>query len=422
MDTLLTATSAAAIAEPAIVPSGGGERRSGRPSMRKRVALLVESSRAYGRGLLSGIAAYARAHRDWSIYHHERNLGEAVPKWLESWTGDGIIARVENKQIAAYLQSHDIPAVDLRGLHQLPDVPVLETNDVVVMQLAYEHLSERGFQKIAFCGFQGANYSRRRREILARIVAEAGGELETLDGPNPHTSDTSRIEASGLLHERELSEWLRVLEKPVGIIACNDTRAVQLLNAARECEIEVPDEVAVVGVDNDTILCDLADPPLSSVEHNTRGIGYEAAALLDKMMRGQTPPPSPILINPVRVVTRQSSDVTAIRDPEVATAVRFIREHAHEGISVNEVAAALPISRSALERRFMRGVGRTIKSQINRERIRRIKDLLTNTDYKLSTIADQVGFAHAEYMSVMFKDAVGMTPGAYRKKYGNGSA
>jgi LacI family transcriptional regulator len=387
--------------------------------MRKRVALLVESSRAYGRGLLAGIAAYARAHRDWSIYHHhERMLSEAVPKWLQSWEGHGIIARVENKQLISYIQDHPhIPAVDLRGLHSLPNVPVLETNDNVVMQLAYEHLAERGFQRIAFCGFQGANYSRRRRDILAKMLADNGQELATLDGPNPHTSDTSRIEASGLLHEKELAEWLMALEKPVGVIACNDSRALQLLNAARECEIEVPDEVAVVGVDNDTILCDLADPPLSSVEHNTRGIGYEAAALLDKMMRGEEPPTGPILVNPVRVVTRQSSDVTAIRDAEVASAVRFIREHAHEGISVEEVAAALPISRSALERRFMRGVGRTIKSEINRERIRRIKDLLTNTDYKLSTIADQVGFAHAEYMSVMFKDAVGMTPGAYRKKY-----
>jgi len=385
--------------------------------MRKRVALLIESSRAYGRGLLAGIAAYARAHRNWSIYHHERMLGDAVPKWLEDWSGDGIIARVENRQIVSFLQNHSIPAVDLRGLHELPHVPVLETNDAAVMQLAYEHLAERGFQRFAFCGYQGANYSRRRQDILSALLAADGRELATVEGPNPHTSDTSRIEASGLLHERELAEWLRGLEKPVGIIACNDTRAVQLLNAARECEIEVPDEVAVVGVDNDVLLCDLADPPLSSVEHNTRRIGYEAATLLDKMMRGQEPPTEPVLISPLHVVVRQSSDVTAIRDTEVAAAVRFIREHAHEGINVDHVVATLPISRSELERRFMRGVGRTIKSQINRERIRRIKDLLTHTDYKLSTIADQVGIAHAEYLNVMFKDVVGMTPGAYRKRF-----
>jgi LacI family transcriptional regulator len=387
--------------------------------MRKKVALLIESSRAYGRGLLAGIAAYARAHRNWSIYHHERMLGDAAPKWLESWEGDGIIARVENRQIVSFLQERSIPAVDLRGLHALPGVPVLETNDAAVVQLAYEHLAERGFQRFAYCGFQGANYSRRRQEILAGLVAANGRTLAICDGPNPHTSDTSRIEASGLLHEKELAEWLRGLEKPIGIIACNDTRAVQLLNAARECGIEAPDEIAVVGVDNDTILCDLADPPLSSVEHNTRRIGYEAATLLDKMMRGQAPTDQRILINPLHVVVRQSSDVTAIRDNEVAAAVRFIREHAHEGITVDHVVATLPISRSALERRFMRGVGRTVKSQINRERIRRIKDLLAHTDYKLSAIADQVGIAHAEYLNVMFKDVVGMTPGAYRKKFSN---
>jgi LacI family transcriptional regulator len=404
---------------PELANGNGKSVRRPSGSARKKVALLVESSRAYGRGLLAGIAAYARAHRNWSIYHHERMLGDAVPKWLESWQGDGIIARVENRQIVSFLQQHSIPAVDLRGLHDVPQVPVLETNDAAVMQLAYEHLAERGFQKFGYCGFHGANYSRRRGDILAGLVASHGQELVTLDGPNPHTSDTSRIEASGLLHETELAEWLRGLEKPIGVIACNDTRAVQLLNAARECEIEVPDEVAVVGVDNDMLLCDLADPPLSSVEHNTRRIGYEAATLLDKMMRGQAPPEEPILINRLHVVVRQSSDVTAIRDAEVAAAVRFIREHAHEGITVDHVVATVPISRSALERRFMRGVGRTIKSQINRERIRRIKDLLAHTDYKLSAIADQVGIAHAEYLNVMFKDVVGMTPGVYRKKFGD---
>jgi LacI family transcriptional regulator len=388
--------------------------------MRKRVALLVESSRAYGRGLLAGIAAYAHAHRDWAIYHHhERMLGEAVPKWLKTWDGDGILARAENRQLIEFLQRRSIPFVDLRGLHPLANVPVIETNDLMVMQLAYDHLVERGFKRFAYCGFQNANYSRRRRDILAKLIVDSQAYLESFDDVSPNTMDTSRIEASGLMHERELTKWLRHLTKPVGIIACNDSRALQLLHAARECDIEVPDDIAVVGIDNDTTLCDLSDPPLSSVEHNTREIGYQAAALLDRMIKGQKPPPGPILISPLRVVTRLSSDVTAIQDAELALAVKFIRKNAHRGISVSDVAAEVQLSRSALERRFMRGVGRTIKTEINRERIRRIKDLLTNTDYKLSTIADRVGFSHAEYMSVMFKEGVGMTPGAYRRKYNN---
>ena len=386
--------------------------------MRKKVALLVESSRAYGRGVLTGIAAYARAHRNWSIYFHERNLGEPVPKWIESWQGDGIIARVENMQIVSYLVKHNIPAVDLRGLHKMPDVPLVETNDVLVTRFALEHLMERGFQRFGFCGFEGANYSRRRKTFLMQLLAESGMKLATVDSPNPHTADTSRIEASGLLHQEELAEWLMSLEKPVGIIACNDIRALQLLNAARECKIDVPDEVAVVGIDNDTILCNLADPPLSSVEHDTRRIGFEAAVLLDKMMRGYVPTEPRLLIDPLRVVTRQSSDVLAIRDQEVAAAMKFIRERACDGISVDDVVATVPVSRSTLERRFIKGVGRSIKSEINKVRIRRIKELLINTDYKLGAIANKVGFAHAEYMSVLFREAVGMTPGQYRKEHG----
>jgi len=391
--------------------------------MRKRVALLIESSRAYGRGLLAGIAAYAHAHRDWAIYHHhERMLGEAVPRWLKTWDGDGILARAENRQLVEFLQCRSIPTVDLRGLHTLPNIPVIETNDLMVMQMAYEHLVERGFNRFAYCGFQNANYSRRRRIILAKLVAASQGYLETFDDVSPNTLDTSRIEASGLMHERELSDWLRHLKKPVGIIACNDSRALQLLNAARECDIEVPEDVAVVGIDNDITLCDLSDPPLSSVEHNTREIGFQAATLLERMMKGEKPPPGPILVNPLGVETRLSSDVTAIRDAEVALAVKFIRKNAQRGISVSDVAAEVQLSRSALERRFMRVVGRTIKAEINRERIRRIKDLLTNTDYKLATVADRVGFSHAEYMSVMFKEVVGMTPGAFRRKYNNALA
>jgi LacI family transcriptional regulator len=390
--------------------------------MRKKVALLVESSRAYGRGVLAGIAAYARAHRNWSIYFHERNLSETIPKWLQSWEGDGIIARVENVQIINYLSQHPVPTVDVRCLHKLPDVPMVETNDVMVTRLAFEHLLERGFQRFGYCGFEGANYSRRRKNFLMQMVADAGLTLTTLDSPNPHIIDTSRIEASGLLHQEELVDWLINVDKPIGIIACNDIRALQLLNAARECKIDVPDEVAVVGIDNDTIMCNLADPPLSSVEHDTRRIGFEASVLLDKMMRGYMPTEPRILIDPLRVVTRQSSDVLAIRDSEVAAAMKFIRERACDGISVDDVVATVPVSRSTLERRFIKGVGRSIKAEINKVRIRRIKELLINTDYKLGAIANKVGFAHAEYMSVLFRESVGVTPGQYRKEHGERTA
>jgi LacI family transcriptional regulator len=386
--------------------------------MRRKVAILVESSRAYGRGVLAGIAAYSHVHRNWSLYFLERMLSESVPESLKTWDVDGVIARAEHPKLIEFLQSTSIPAVDLRGLLNLPHIPLVETDDEQVVRLAFDELQKRGFRRFGYCGFDGANWSRRRKVFLTRILEEMGLPLATIDSPHPQSLYTTRIEASGEMQQEELANWLSSLDKPIGIIACNDSRALQLLNAARECRIEVPDEVAVVGIDNDSVLCSLADPPLSSVDHDLRRIGYEAAVLLDCMMAGDVRVDTRLLVEPLRVVTRQSSDVLAIRDGEVAAAMKFIREQACLGISVNDVVAAVPVSRSTLERRFTKGVGRSIKDEINRVRILRIKELLIHTDQKLSAISAKAGFAYAEYMNVMFKEAVGMTPGQYRRKLG----
>jgi LacI family transcriptional regulator len=173
--------------------------------------------------------------------------------------------------------------------------------------------------------------------------------------------------------------------------------------------------VAVLGVDNDEILCDLAEPPLSSVVPNTRRIGYEAAAMLDRLMAGEPAPTGPTLIEPLAVMTRQSTDVLAVGDRDVAAAIRYIREHACEGISVNDVLAAVPLSRSVLERRFTRILGHTPKEEISRVRLRRIKQLLAETDLPLARIATMTGFEHPEYLNVMFKGKTGDTPGEYRE-------
>ncbi len=173
--------------------------------------------------------------------------------------------------------------------------------------------------------------------------------------------------------------------------------------------------MAVLGVDNDEILCDLAEPPLSSVVPNTRRIGYEAAAMLTRLMAGEPAPPGAILIEPLAVVTRQSTDILAVGDRDVATAIRYIREHACEGISVNDVLAEVPLSRSVLERRFTRILGHSPKEEISRVRLRRIKQLLAETDLQLARIASMTGFEHSEYLSVMFKSKTGETPGEYRE-------
>jgi LacI family transcriptional regulator len=382
---------------------------------RKKIALLIESSRAYGRGVLRGIATYARTHANWSIYQEERALGDPPPKWLRNWRGDGIIARADTEQLASEIRRLELPTIDLSGLFPLPGVPVIETDDRGVVRMACDHLLERGFRNFAFCGFAGAGYSERRKALAVEHVAPFGVTVSVCETPHQRLASTSEIESSGVLSERKLGDWLVDLHKPTALLACNDIRAQQVLNVCRERGVHVPDEVAVMGVDNDEVVCELADPPLSSVENDTVRIGHEAAALLTRMIDGNPPPQFRQVIEPLGIVIRRSTDVLAVDDTAVAAALRFIHDHACDGIGVPDVVRHLPVSRSTLERRFLRTVGKSPRAEINRIRIERIKQLLVDTEYKLAVVARMTGFMHAEYMSTLFKESTGLTPGKYRK-------
>ncbi|MCG8583846.1 MAG: XylR family transcriptional regulator [Pirellulales bacterium] len=385
-------------------------------STRPKIALLIESSRSYGRGLLRGIASYTRTHGSWSIYHHERSLGDDAPAWLKSWNGDGVIVRADSLRIVEQIRDLNLPTIDLRGRFQLVDIPLIETNDQVVVHLAVEHLLERGFRQFAFCGIPGMNYSDRRLSFLVERLDELQLVPKVFGGTKAADSqDTSSIEEMGMLDQKAIGQWLVSLPKPVGVMASNDARGRHVLEACREFGLRVPDEVAVLGVDNDVEICELSDPPLTSVEPNTERIGFEAAALMHRMLEHDAAPPQRTFIDPVGVVTRQSTDVLAIADDELVRAVSFIRENACKGITVSDVLRELSISRSSLERRFSKVFDSSPKAEIIRIRLARVKQLLVETDYSLPIIADMTGFSHAEYMSALFRNKTGTTPGSYRR-------
>jgi LacI family transcriptional regulator len=383
-----------------------------------RVALLVESSRAYGRGILRGIAAFARATGNWSIYHQEQLLASDEPVWLRTWRGDGIIARIESPALARRLGRGRLPAVDLVGSFPMARVPLIATDDRAVMQLAIDHLRERGFRHLAFCGFAAAQYSERRRQFFAEILRDAAAPFHEFDAPASTGKKPCRImdiEAEGLMQDEALAAWLSGLPKPVGVVACNDIRGLQILNVCREHDIAVPDAVSVVGVDNDEVLCELAGPRMTSVEQNTEQIGYQAAVLLQRMMEGEAGAKPPKPIAPLGVVGRASTDVFALDDREVAAALRYIRGHASDGIGVTDVARHTGISRTSLERRMQKRIGRSPLAEINRVRLERVKQLLVETDYRLPEIARVAGFAYSEYMIAFFRQHTGQTPAQYRQ-------
>lgn len=381
---------------------------------RPHVALLIESSRAYGRGLLTGIAQYARTHGPWAFYCPERAMADPPPNWLKGWDGNGIIARIETRALENAITNTGLPAIDLRGKYDL-NMPLIETNDQRIAEHAAAYLADRGFQHFAYCGFAGQNYSERRLRYFPPAVERLGHTCQVFESSTPPAAKEQKAaELHGIVYQDDIARWIESLPKPVGIMACNDIRGQQVLNACRGLGVAVPDDVAVLGVDNDELLCELSDPPMSSVEPDTFRIGYEAAALLDRMMRGESPQTSKRFVEPKGVVTRLSTDVIALEDREVAQAVRYIREHACDGISVQQVVARSGLSRSVFDRRFLKALGRTAKSEITRVRIRRAKQLLSETDYPLAMVAEMTGFKHAEYLCNVIKQHTGKTPGEHR--------
>jgi len=399
-----------------------------------RVALLIETSRTYGRGILAGIARYAHANGPWSLFTQERELHSGVPDWLRSWNGDGIIARIEDKRTANALLRLGHPVVDVLGNARFKGIPVFDTDAGAVARLAADFFLKAGFRHFAFCGYQNIPFSDRRATAFADYLARNRHQVRVFSAPAPprrrrgqgyapeaasfhQPSHIQAVEQRGLGREQAIATWLRKQPRPLALFACNDVCGQQVLNACREHRIKVPGEVAVMGVDNDDLLCSLCDPPLSSIEPDTDRMGRAAAALLDKLMRGQRPKTDVgVQIPPLRVVERASTDIVAIEDPITVQAVHFIRDHVNEGIAVKDVLACVDRSRTDLEQRFRRWLKCSIRTEIVRLRMDRAKNLLQQTDLTLDEIAARAGFATAAHLCRLFRLRFGGTPTDYRNR------
>ncbi len=373
----------------------------------KKVALLIETSNAYARGLLAGIVHYTREHRPWSLHLAEHSRGDRPPAWLGRWDGHGVIARIENEASARAVRRLRVPVVDVSAARRIPSLPWVETDDAAIAREAFEHFRARGFKHLAYCGDNRFNWSRWRQEHFERLAREAGLSCAAYR-PRGRSPADSEAEVE------RLGAWAAGLPRPVGVMACYDFRGRQVLDACRRRGIRVPDDAAVLGVDNDDLLCDLADPPLSSVILNPRRTGYEAAELLGRMKAGARVGPEARRIGPLGVAARRSTDALAVEDRDVSAAVRYIRDHACEGISVMDVLEANPQSRRRLEARFRKLIGRTPHDEIARVRLDRAKLLLAETALPLDRVAELAGFSHAEYLSAVFHRKIGMPPSRYR--------
>lgn len=375
-----------------------------------RVALLVETSLASGREILQGITRYVHEHRPWALYHEPHGLEESAPRWLRRWKGDGIIARIQTREMAEEIAASGIAAVDVLGVVPALPFPLVHVDNAAIARMAAEHLLERGLRHFGFFGIEGENWSEQRRAEFCTAIAAAGSGVAVYELPRD-----ARGSRSWERVENKLARWVATLPKPAGIFVCSDQRGPQFLEACRRAGVQVPDEVAVIGVDNDEPLCEVCHPPLSSIQAGHLNVGYEAAALLDTLMRGMPAAKKPVLVPPQQAIARLSTDVLSIADADLATALKLIRDHAHEGLGVTAIARELGVSRSVLQRRFRAVLKRSVHQEILAAKIKRARELLLKTDLPLATVAERAGFKHQEYMGAVFKARLRQTPGQMRR-------
>lgn len=380
---------------------------SARPQ--KRVALLIEASNAHARLILQGIIAYVRENKPWSFSLMGQGKADEAPAWIDDWDGDGIIARIKNQRIAHQIVASGLPVVDISIQHHIPNIPSVEPDDDAIAWLAVDHFVQRGFKHFAYCGDNTFLISDRRGQAFTRALARTGNTAVRFDRDYPERVPISQ-------RVSDIGEWLAELPKPLAVFACYDVRGQHVLDACRLRDLAVPEQVAVLGVDNDELMCELSSPPLSSVIPNARRTGYEAARLLDRQMNGESVAATPIMIAPLGISLRQSTDVLAVADAHVAMALRFIRAHAAEAIGAADVARAVPLSRRLLEKRFRQMLNHTLHEEIMLVRIGRVKQLLVESQLSLEQIAATTGYEHPEYLSVVFKREVGLSPRQYRER------
>jgi LacI family transcriptional regulator len=405
-----------------------------------RVVLLMAPFAGFDRGLLEGISRYTQLHGPWMFYWPNdypevpwaasESVGgsirgqEYLPARggsplarLRRWGAAGVIGRILNAATAGKILACGLPAIgiDLPGAKAartgaLARISEIRTDSHQVGRMAAEHFLDRGFGHFAFCGFAGRDWSKRRQEGYCARLQEAGYACDVFPSAR-HSRPLSWEE-----EQPAVVAWLKTLPTPVGVMACNDDRGRQVLEASLLAARSVPDDVAVVGADDDHVICNLSNPPLSSVVFNLEQAGYRAAELLDGLMEGRTTAPQEVVVEPLRVVARRSTDVIATEDRHVARSLQFIRDQARQPIGVDDVVAAAGISRRGLEIRFRQALGRPIRAEIQRVRLALARQLLAETGLPAQRIAELAGFSSLPYLSNVFHREVGLTLAEYRRR------
>ncbi len=382
---------------------------------RKRIALIYDAALPYDVQVMSGVADYARQLDEWEIFIEESALNQRRLPDLSRWDGAGVIADFDHPQVARQVLASGLPVVAFGGGYggYPPDslIPCVLTDNAAISRLAFEHLSARGFRNFGFFGYSMDpiyGWSRERELAFSSLAGNAGCQCHTFDAPMNAERNWQRFTARTLL-------WLKSLPKPVGILAATDKRARCLLEVCRTADISVPGEVAVIGVDNDHLNCELSFLSLTSIEQGTHEIGRRAGEILNLLLQGRPPLNIRTIVQPTGVITRASTDTLATDDPDAARTMQLISEHACHGLTPQQICREIGRSRSGLEELFKASFGRTLAKAILDSRLTRAHELVVHSSLPLKEVADRSGFRSVQHMTTLFRQYHDRTPAAIRR-------
>ena len=382
------------------------------------IGILIERQRTYGRRLCEGIIRFARERTNWTLRIVDfMNL----PQIAHNKDIDGFIARVMDDRAEEQLRATGKPVVDVFFERPRMGFAAADQNALLVGQMAAQHFIEHRFTNFAFCGYNGRSYSDRRRDAFMQCLEQNHFPCAVYRTPPSALKDFNNSvvlqERFGFASDhRALRTWISKLPKPVGVFCSHDMRAYHLAEACRSQGLQIPEDVAILGADDDELVCNFSDPPLSSIDQNAFGIGYAAAKTLESMLQNPDVVPSPVLIDPIRLIERESTRIYTVSPPWLSDALIFIRRNISNNITASDVYAAVGKSHTLVDSAFRRTFGTSVQKTIIRTRLEEAKRLIRDTSLTLTEIAAKTGFSTVQYFCSSFSKAFGLSPSAYRNK------
>lgn len=381
------------------------------PHPARQIGLFLPPTPGYLSDVVMGVQEFARSTNGWVV---EVCYTLAIAENSTCvWKPDGILVNASDGDWQPLIKKLGVPTVQIGG-QAIPDLPRVVTDNEAIAQMAARHFLQRGFRNFAYLGYGSMGWSRERGQAYIKALADAGYECHTM------LAAQGEIHALGVCGP--LAAWVKQLPKPVAIFACHDRAAMLAGHACAHVGCEMPDDVAILGVDNNAMECGFTSPPISSIMGSARRIGYQAAELLDRMMRGEAVPHEPQRVAPAGVAARGSTDIYASDDPDLVAALNYIRDHAGEPIEVGDVAKATIVTRRMLERKFRALMNRSPREHILWAHVEQAKSLLINTNLSILDVALRSGFPSSSKFSTVFKRETSLSPMAFRRLYGSVAA